>query len=40
MTQLDSLTYYELPEVQLNGDILIRRSPDAPPYVPPKGADL
>jgi hypothetical protein len=35
MTQLDSLTYYELPEVLANGDIIIRRSPDAPPWQPP-----
>lgn len=26
---------YEAPEVLENGDILIRRSPDAPPYEPP-----
>jgi hypothetical protein len=38
--QLDSISNYELPEVLPNGDIIIRRSPDAPPYVPPKGTDI
>jgi hypothetical protein len=28
---VDDLSYYELPERLPNGDILIRRSPDAPP---------
>lgn len=31
---LDSVRYYEAPEVLPNGDIIIRRSPDAPEYVP------
>jgi hypothetical protein len=38
--ELDSISNYELPEILPNGDIIIRRSPDAPPYVPPKGTDL
>lgn len=29
---VDDLSYYELPERLPNGDILIRRSPDAPPW--------
>ncbi|MBY6202270.1 hypothetical protein KUV65_12910 [Maritalea mobilis] len=29
--QIDDLTAYELPERLPNGDIIIRRSPDAPP---------
>jgi hypothetical protein len=29
---VDDLSYYELPERLPNGDILIRRSPDAPPF--------
>jgi hypothetical protein len=35
LTRIDSLRYYELPEILENGDIIIRRSPDAPDYVPP-----
>ncbi|WP_373353486.1 AAA+ family ATPase [Pseudoroseicyclus sp. CXY001] len=31
---VDSVRYYEVPEVMENGDIIIRRKPDAPPYVP------
>lgn len=33
--RIGDLRNYESPEVQENGDILIRRKPDAPPYVPP-----
>ena len=29
---MDDLSYYELPERLPNGDILIRRAPDAPPW--------
>ena len=29
---VDDLSYYELPERLPNGDIVIRRSPDAPPW--------
>ena len=35
MAKIDDLTYYEMPEILPNGDIIIRRSPDAPPYEPP-----
>lgn len=31
---IDSVRYYEAPEILPNGDIIIRRSPDAPDYVP------
>lgn len=31
---LDSVRYYERPEILPNGDIIIRRSPDAPEYEP------
>lgn len=31
---MDDLTAYELPERLPNGDIIIRRSPDAPPFDP------
>jgi hypothetical protein len=41
---LDSVRYYEPPEVLPNGDIIIRRSLDAPQYNPPtddgEGIDL
>lgn len=36
---LDSVRYYEAPEVLPNGDIIIRRSPDAPDYVPKTPAE-
>jgi hypothetical protein len=39
LTRIDNLRYYELPEILENGDIIIRRSPDAPEYEPPP-ADL
>ena len=32
---VDEIRYYEAPEVLENGDILIRRKPDAPPYEAP-----
>lgn len=35
---VDSFTYYEAPEILDNGDILIRRRPDAPPYEAPDPA--
>lgn len=35
---LDSIRHYEAPEILPNGDIIIRRSPDAPVYVP-RGSD-
>lgn len=31
---LDSVRYYERPEILPNGDIIIRRSPDAPEFEP------
>jgi hypothetical protein len=31
---LDSVRYYERPEILPNGDVIIRRSPDAPDYSP------
>ncbi|MEC7762435.1 MAG: AAA+ family ATPase [Pseudomonadota bacterium] len=34
MESLDDLRNYEAPERLPNGDIIIRRSPDAPEYVP------
>ena len=36
--RIDSLEYYEEPEVLPNGDIIIRRRPDAPPLPPPEEA--
>ena len=35
---IDSITHYEPPEILPNGDIIIRRSPDAPLYIPPEEA--
>ncbi|MEL6957594.1 MAG: hypothetical protein AAGL89_01425 [Pseudomonadota bacterium] len=34
MRTLDSVRYYEAPEILPNGDIIIRRSPDAPEFEP------
>jgi hypothetical protein len=34
---MDDVTSYELPERLPNGDIIIRRSPDAPPFEPEVG---
>ncbi|GAB5448245.1 MAG: hypothetical protein Gyms2KO_31180 [Gymnodinialimonas sp.] len=34
---MDDVTSYELPERLPNGDIIIRRSPDAPEFVPEIG---
>ena len=34
---MDDVTSYELPERLPNGDIIIRRSPDAPEFVPEVG---
>ena len=34
MRKLDNVRYYEAPEVLPNGDIIIRRREDAPPYDP------
>lgn len=32
---VDDIGNYEMPAFMPNGDIIIRRSPDAPPFVPP-----
>ncbi|MDH3668147.1 MAG: hypothetical protein OEN23_14560 [Paracoccaceae bacterium] len=32
--EIDSLEHYEGPEIMPNGDIIIRRREDAPPYIP------
>lgn len=37
--QIDSIEYYEAPEVLPNGDILIRRRDDAPPWPPEEKQD-
>jgi len=37
MSMIDEIGNYEAPEVLPNGDIIIRRRPDAPPYVAPQG---
>ena len=34
MTQVDDLTNYTAPEFLPNGDIIIRRRPEAPPFAP------
>lgn len=39
MRSLDSFRYYAAPEILPNGDIIIRRNPDAPEYVP-RGGDI
>jgi hypothetical protein len=33
--QIDSIAYYELPVIEPDGDIVIRRRADAPAWVPP-----
>ena len=38
MSLVDDMTHYEIPEMLENGDILIRRKPDAPPVEPPADA--
>ncbi|MBS1303138.1 hypothetical protein [Loktanella sp. SALINAS62] len=35
MSQIDDIANYQPPEILPNGDIIIRREPDAPAYVPP-----
>jgi len=37
---LDSVRYYERPEILPNGDIIIRRSPEAPAYEPQENAPI
>lgn len=34
LSQIDDLTHYEAPEILPNGDIIIRRKPDAPRFTP------
>jgi hypothetical protein len=34
--RIDSITHYSPPEILENGDIIIRRKDDAPPYVAPE----
>ena len=36
---IDDPRHYQLPEVMPNGDIIIRRRPDAPPFKPDEPAD-
>ena len=35
MAAIDDIGNYDMPEFMPNGDIIIRRSPDAPPFTPP-----
>ncbi len=39
MAKVDNIANYEAPEVLDNGDILIRRKPDAPPYLAPEPSE-
>ena len=39
IARIDDLRNYETPEFLDNGDIIIRRSPDAPPFTPPAADD-
>ncbi len=39
VARIDDMRNYEMPEFLENGDIIIRRSPDAPPFVPPAAED-
>lgn len=34
LDRVDSLEHYETPEILPNGDIILRRKPDAPPFEP------
>ena len=38
--QIDSITYYELPEILPSGDIILRRRADAPPWEPPPQSEV
>lgn len=40
MELIDEIGHYEAPEVLENGDIIIRRKPDAPAYEPPEAAPI
>lgn len=35
MSRIDDIKNYGPPDIMPNGDIIIRRRPDAPPYMPP-----
>ncbi len=37
---IDDLSYYAPPVFLPNGDIILRRLPDAPEWVPPEGAEI
>lgn len=37
--KIDSLDYYDRPEILANGDILLRRRADAPPWPPSEAPD-
>lgn len=39
LAAIDDIDNYEAPEILENGDIIIRRSPDAPPWEGPMGDD-
>lgn len=39
LEMVDDITNYEMPEMLDNGDIIIRRKPDAP-AIPPQGTDI
>lgn len=38
--RIDDLSVYDAPELLPNGDIIIRRKPDAAPYVPPAEGEI
>lgn len=40
IARIDDIKNYESPEILPNGDILIRRTPDAPDYVAPAEDDI
>jgi hypothetical protein len=40
VARIDDMRNYEMPEFLDNGDIIIRRSPDAPPFVPPTPEEM
>lgn len=40
MGMIDDMTNYQMPEMLENGDIIIRRKPDAPPVEPPATPDV
>jgi hypothetical protein len=40
LADLDSLSNYEMPQMMPNGDIIIRRRPDAPAWEPPAPGEI